>query len=213
MRTLALAVVLAAPLGATAQVTFGARAGLNASSFAPNLFAAEEARVGPAAAAFVEAPVWGGIGVRVEGVYSSEGVDFGRRPTGFEAFPEDDGGGVTADYLGAGLAATARCAVDRPALALRPFVGVQASAKVRETHATRELVSGNLSRQPSDLLAPAYASVVGGLGVERGPLGVDLRYALGLEDGFNWGSIVRVAGSPVVRPSVATVSVSYRLTR
>ena len=86
-----------------------------------------------------------------------------------------------------------------------------ASAKVRETRTTRELVSGDLTGQSSDLLTPAYASVVGGLGVERGPLGLDLRYALGLEDGFNWRQIVRVTGSPVVRPQVASLSVSYRL--
>lgn len=200
-------ILLLLPLAPVGQVVVGARAGLNISTLTPDLFAEQEIRVAPAAALLVEAPIRGALGARAEALYSSEGVGLG--PS--RAFRGQGDGDIRADYVGGGLYATYRVPLGGSGFALAPYVGVAAALKVRETSSTREAVSGDLRTDSSDLLAPAYASAVGGLGVQRGAFGVGLRYALGLEDGFNREMIVRITGTPVVRPSVVTFSGTYQI--
>ncbi|HEX8385790.1 MAG TPA: outer membrane beta-barrel protein [Rubricoccaceae bacterium] len=193
-----------------AQPEVGFRTGANVSRSAPGVFLYGETRVGPAASVSVRVPVRGRLSLRPEVLYSSEGERLRAAPPDTVTFEDgstsvfvDEGGSFRLDHVGVG--AFLAYEVPVAGLAVEAYGGPAATAKVRERHVQRS--NGETSASGSSFFGRYAVTAVGGVTATRGPVGLDVRYAIGLTDALNRGLIL---GGGVVRSSVATVALVYR---
>ncbi|HEX8298089.1 MAG TPA: hypothetical protein VF594_02935 [Rubricoccaceae bacterium] len=209
---LLLALSLVAALPAAAQPAFSVRAGVNAATLTPQLYRDGTGRAGAAVSVYATLPLRGGLSLRPEALFSSEGV--GVRPStttytledGTENVVESDGGALQAEYLGLG----AFVAFEAPAagLSLGAYAGPTVTLKVRERSVDRS--DGQTFENSSNVLDLSAIAAAGGVTARRGRTGLDLRYALSAHDIISRDLI---AGGGAVRSSVATAALVYQFGR
>lgn len=195
---------------ASAQPTVRLRAGLNAASLP--LIQGASARLAPAASLQLDVPLQGGLSLRPEAFYSSEGTttpvygytvtDLSGEVTRFESRT----GAVQAEQLGASVLLAYTAPVGP--LQVGAYGGPALAAKVRERDVTR--FDDWVQADASDRVDRTSLSMVGGLTAARGRVGVDLRYALGASATAARRLRPDDAGEPV-RARVATMALTYQL--
>ena len=201
------ALVLLVALPVAAQPAFSVRAGVSAATLTPQMFVEGVSRGAPAASLFATVPVRGLLSLRTEVFYSGEGVGFSPHSADIgDRVLQIDGGAIRTEYVGVGAFASVEAPVQGALLGA--YAGPAVSFKVRERNLTR--TEGRTFSNPSDLFYPVQATAVAGLTVGRGPLGLDLRYALSVHDVRDPMAIRRTR---TVRSSVATAALVYRLAR
>ena len=206
------AFVLLAALPVAAQPAFSVRAGVNAATLTPQLYRDGTGRTGAAVSVYATVPLRGGLSVRPEVLFSSEGVRL--RPSTYTYTLEDgttgeiadEGGALKAEYVGLG----AFLAFEAPAagLSLGAYAGPTLTAKVRERDVDR--FDGRTTESSSNLLDFGAVAAAGGVTARRGRVGLDVRYALSFNDVVSRDLIV---GGGRIRSSVATAALVYRLAR
>lgn len=167
MRTLLLSLALLVAVPASAQATFGVRGGLNTASFSGADARGTDPRLGGVGGAFVRLDAGPALALQVEALYSQEGA--------VDPFADPEGT-YKLDYLDVPVLVRLGVPLTRLADAgvfAGPSVGVPLRARFdRRGDSFDEATRTDLG-------------VVVGADYWAGPVGIDLRYTVGLTDAFD----------------------------
>lgn len=189
----ALAALIVFPT-AHAQVSFGARAGLNVSTFTGESATDLDPKLGFAGALTATAPIGtSGLFVQPELGYSQKGARYERNNTTVTG---------SVDYFEPALMVGFAAPVTQTGLMLGVYAGPALGIKARENVST---TFGGITVTPNtDAFRTTDVGAAAGLSVGAGPFAVDGRYTVGLANALNDNQ------PGTLRNSAFTVSASYR---
>lgn len=195
MRTsLLLAAALAfAAVPASAQATFGLKAGLNTAFFTGDDADGTEARLGGVGGAFVRYDATPNLGLQIEALYSQEGA---KEPEGV------DEGTYKFDYIDIPILVRYAIPVSQFADAgvyVGPSIGIPVRSEFE--YADGEVVDESLNTDFGVSVGADYWA---------GPIGVDLRYTAGLTDAFSDEIDGELVEPLDIRNQTFTVTLGYR---
>ena len=186
----AVAALVAVP-AASAQTTFGLRAGLNVSDLTGDTIAGTQPRLGFAGGAFANVPVGAsGFSVQPEVSYSQKGVASDNSSVEYRV-----------DYVEPAILLRYQTVVTDSGLMVGGYAGPALGFKVSEE------IAGSGGSVNTDVFKSTDVGAAFGVTVGAGPFGVDGRYTLGLSRATNEGSLADV------RNGVFTIAGTYTFGR
>lgn len=167
------AAALAAPAlasSASAQTSFGLRAGLNVSDLTGDNIDGSSPRLGFTGGGFVNVPITPSLSFQPEVIYSQKGVS-----------TDSDQTDLNADYVEVPILLKYAVPVTETGLMLGGYVGPALAFRVKENSSANFANVPGLPTGDRDVFKSTDIGAAFGLTVGAGPFAVDGRYTLGLQ--------------------------------